>query len=155
MRLRVKVGWSFTCRDIRSSTVNSQRSPPAAHGAHLGLGSNKPWQQCDDWTENRQASSALIHKIVGRTTALEHALAPFLPQEHKDTDGDADETLEKGAAMHHRMSASSCRSSDASGPTVATIHSFIALRAPFSSATICLSRSVWSAVKCAVMPLSP
>ena len=95
--------------------------PPAAYGAHLGLGSNKQWQRCDDWTENRQASSALIHQIVGRTTALEHALVPFLPQERKDAEGDADDTLGKGAAMHRRTSASSRRSSGASGPTVATI----------------------------------
>jgi len=96
----------------------------AAYGAHLAPGMNRQWQRCDDWTENRQASSALIHQVVGRTAALERALAPFLPQELNDAEGEVDESqpLGKGtAAMNRPLSSSSRRSSIASGPSVGTI----------------------------------
>lgn len=99
----------------------------ATYGAHLGFAASRQWQRCDDWTENRQASSALIHQIVGRTTSLEHALAPFLLHELNDAEGEIDEGQQSlgegttGTGMHHRTSASSRRSSGASGSPVTTI----------------------------------
>lgn len=90
----------------------------------LGMG-QRTWQQCDDWTENRQASSALLHVIVGRTSALEHALAPFLPQDDamgEDADGEVDDAEFATSSMRRKISgASSRRSSGASGSPIAAI----------------------------------
>ena len=96
-----------------------------ASGAHMTPGSPRQWQRCDDWTENCQGSSVLIYQVVGRTTALKHALARFLPEELSDVDSVMNEGQQPSGTrtppMYSRKSTSSRRSSGASDFPMATI----------------------------------